>query len=227
MDNAYDDLATRIISLAEANAPKRILIGVAGPPGSGKSTIVDKVVKLINSVSSEQRKLHAVGISLDGFHYTRAQLSTFSDPIEAHKRRGAPWTFDVDAVLDFIEILQASKTDPASRKEILAPTFDHALKDPVSGNCVINSTADIVILDGNYILLDQDGWRDVNRALDFRVFIHVDSELARARVAKRHVLAGIEPTLKLGEDRFDSNDALNGELVRSNLLSYDFIVHSV
>ena len=165
-------------------------------------------------------------MSLDGFHYTRAQLDNFSDPAEAHKRRGAPWTFDTSAIAKFVGLLQASKVPYARRKAILAPSFDHALKDPVDDDIVIPAEAEIVILDGNYLLLNADGWRDIRAVLDYRVFINIDSDVARARVAKRHVLAGIEPTLDLGEKRFDSNDGLNGELIRSKLLPHDLLVES-
>ena len=227
MDTAYQDLARRILTLANANAPNRILVGVAGPPGSGKSTVMEHVVNSINVMPSSGRRLQAVGVSLDGFHYTRAQLDTFDDPIDAHRRRGAPWTFDVPAILEFIHLLQGSKTDLSSRVDLAAPTFDHAVKDPVAGGCIITAAADIVVLDGNYVLYDQDGWRDVTQALDFRVFIHVEDAVARVRVAKRHVFADIEPTLESGEKRYDSNDGLNAKLIREHLLPHDFEVKSV
>ena len=226
MGAIYADLAARIISLANLRYPNRVLVGIAGPPGSGKSTVADSVVALINATPPDIHELLAVGVSLDGFHYTRDQLDEFADPAEAHKRRGAPWTFDIGAVTRFIGTLQASKLPRGERQEIFAPSFDHALKDPVEKGILIPAKADVVILDGNYLLLNDEGWHDLGTALDFRIFIEVDPKVARARVAKRHVLAGIEPSLELGEKRFDGNDGPNGELIRSRLRECDLVVES-
>ena len=229
MDEVYATLAAKIREVALSKAPNRILVGVAGPPGSGKTTIAAHVLKALNaSTTSENINPPAVAIAMDGFHYTRAQLDAFPDPAEAHRRRGAPWTFDVKAVLDLVRKLHAStRLPPEKRVDILAPSFDHAVKDPVQHDITIPAAASIVILEGNYLLLDEESWREIGPLLDFRILVHVPHEEARVRVAKRHVLSGIEPTLALGEKRFDSNDGINGDLIRSKAVPCDVVVQSV
>jgi pantothenate kinase len=224
MDEAYANLAARIWEVASARAPKRILVGMAGPPGSGKTTIAAKVLGLLNSELGKP----AVAIPMDGFHYTRAQLDAFPDPTEAHKRRGAPWTFNVDAVLALAHLLHTSTlVDAEHRKDILAPSFDHAIKDPIPDDICIPAAASIVILEGNYLLLDEPKWRDIGPQLDFRILVHVAHDEARARIAQRHVLSGIEANLELSQKRFDSNDGPNGNLIRSKIVSTDIVVESV
>ena len=228
MEDVYVSLAAKIRDAALARAPKRTLVGIAGPPGSGKTTIATRVLALLNSSADPKECPPAVAIAMDGFHYTRAQLDAFPDPEEAHKRRGAPWTFDVDAVLKLVHQLHESTlVNAQDRIDILAPSFDHAIKDPVLDDICIPATASILILEGTYLLLDMEKWRDIGPQLDFRVLIHVDPEEARNRVAARHVLSGIEPTLELGVRRFDSNDGPNGDLIRSKVVAPDVVVNSV
>lgn len=224
MDQVYADLASKIYDVALSKAPRRTLVGIAGPPGCGKTTIAAQVIRLLNRMLDSTV---AIAIAMDGFHYTRAQLDAFPDPAEAHRRRGAPWTFDADAVLSFIQRLRETAKMPAEeRPVILAPSFDHAIKDPVADDIAIPAEASIVILEGNYLLLDDEGWREIGPLLDYRVLVQVDSLEARRRVAKRHVLAGIEPTIELGEQRFDSNDGINGDLIRRGVVSCDAVVDS-
>jgi pantothenate kinase len=228
MDQVYTDLAAKIKALASARAPHRTLVGIAGPPGSGKTTIAAHVLAHLNSNPTNGTPLPAVAVAMDGFHYTRAQLDAFPDPAEAHKRRGAPWTFDADAVLALVRQLHDSTlVQPQERKDILAPSFDHAIKDPIVDDISIPAAASIVILEGNYLLLDSGAWKEIGPLLDYRVMVHVTQQDARVRVAKRHVASGIEPTLELGEARFDSNDAINGDLIRAKVVPCDVVVESV
>ena len=228
MDDTYAQLAT-VVDIAAARKPLgRLIVGVAGCPGSGKSTIAEQVVNIVNSMATNSREVRAQAVSLDGFHYARSYLDRLSNRKEAYARRGAPWTFDVDAIVGFVNRLIDSARLPAERRpETLAPYFDHTVKDPVPDDVVISPTTSIVILDGNYLLLDEDKWRDLSMHLDLKIFVDVDPALARDRVARRHVAAGIESTVQKGQERFDANDALNGDLIRKRLMPHDIKVESV
>jgi pantothenate kinase len=112
------------------------------------------------------------------------------------------------------------------RAIIKAPSFDHALKDPVEDDIKIGAETSVIILEGNYLLLDIETWRDISELVDVKVFIDVDVDCARNRVARRHVAAGIEDSYQKALGRFDSNDALNGELIRNSLVRYDVRIES-
>jgi pantothenate kinase len=177
----------------------------------------------------------AVCVSMDGFHYPRVVLDNLPNKQEAYLRRGAPWTFDVNSILSFAWQLRewayrGHTTKAAADKEypILAPSFDHAAKDPIADSISIPPGTSIVILEGNYLLFDEPYWRGIPNLMDLRVFVDVDPQIARQRVARRHVEAGIEKNLEDAYMRFDANDALNGELVRQKLCQViDVLVESL
>lgn len=106
----------------------------------------------------------------DGFHYTRATLSSFSDPELAFRKRGAPFTFDVDAFLQHIETLKKFPVTSTHEPEQLfrAPSFDHAVGDPVPDAIAISSRCRVVIIEGNYTLLNEKPWNRISDLVDER-----------------------------------------------------------
>jgi pantothenate kinase len=170
---------------------------------------------------------------MDGFHLPRSTLDKLPNHEEAYIRRGAPWTFDRSGFVRFMRQLRAwADTEPQSPSigGIYAPTFDHETKDPVENGVVICNGVSILLIEGNYVLLDDDEWRDIAPLADladFRVFIDTDLQVARERSAKRHVAAGIEKTLEDGFRRVDANDFLNGVMIKEKLIQPDLIVKSV
>jgi pantothenate kinase len=106
----------------------------------------------------------------DGFHYTRAALSSFSDPDFAFRKRGAPFTFDVNALLQHVEALRKSPVTACDEPELLfkAPSFDHAVGDPVPNAISISSRCRVVIIEGNYTLLNEKPWNRIADLVDER-----------------------------------------------------------
>lgn len=233
MDIEYRRLADTIRQQASNHPKPRYLVAIAGIPGSGKTTTAAAVVQQLNTDSN----VHAALLSMDGFHLSRAALDQLPNSTEAHIRRGAPWTFDVTRFVAFVRRLRAwadetplavpRSGDWPATDVIRGPTFDHEAKDPVEDGMSLTPDASIIIVEGNYLLLDEPGWRDLATIVDYRVFVDTDLQEARERTAKRHVQAGIEKTLEDGYRRVDSNDYLNGISIREKLLKPDMVVKSV
>ena len=158
---------------------------------------------------------------MDGFHLTRAELSAMEDPAYAHARRGAAFTFDAAKFLLLMKALRGPIYKP-----ILAPSFDHAVKDPKEDDIAVLPSHRIVILEGNYTALDADVWRDAAALFDEIWFVEVDFEVARKRLRERHVRAGIARTLEEGDRRAMENDLVNGKEIIDHRLKVDEIIHS-
>ncbi|KXH34584.1 phosphoribulokinase/uridine kinase [Colletotrichum simmondsii] len=230
MESTYHTLAQRVISKwAEkrrtssdaSNVHPRLIIALAGPPGSGKTTIAQKVVSALNASPEPHPK--SIVLSADGFHLPLAALRALPNAAESIARRGAPWTFDGQAVVDLVRQLRAS----AGLRPVLAPTFDHKVKDPVSDGLTVEADVQVCIVEGNYLLVDDEPWNQIADLVDERWLVKVEPTLALRRVAARHLAAGIEETMEKALIRAESNDMVNGEFVdRHSEGRYDVLIDS-
>lgn len=178
---AYDALAELAVDLLRySNGKERVVVGLAGGPGSGKSTAAAAVVERINKIWRRRRQRRssasenpdeddetdiAVVLPMDGFHLTREQLSASTDPSpgEMFARRGAHWTFDGDAFVKTVEEIvssaaAAAKMDKSKSMTVLAPSFDHGVGDPCPGAIEIRPSHRFVLVEGNYLLLPLEPW---------------------------------------------------------------------
>jgi pantothenate kinase len=224
MEDTYKALAERIRSKwaqSKALGHARLIIAVAGPPGSGKTTITANVVKHVSMLDDAPS---IVSIPADGFHLPRKTLLTLPNAPEAMARRGAPWTFDGVAAADLARRLRAH----AGREAVYAPTFDHAVKDPVQGGLSVPPETEVCIFEGNYLLSDEEPWRSIGDMADDRWLVRVEADVAKRRLAARHLRAGIETTMEDAVTRAESNDMVNGEYVMARSFGrYDVLVDSV
>lgn len=172
---------------------------MCGIPGAGKSVFARLLLQNINELLNDETLVAVVG--LDGWHLTRAQLDAMPDSKLAHERRGIHWTFDAQGYVEFILKLRQETSSI-----VTAPSFDHAVKDPVPDAISVYPHHRIVIIEGLYAFLDVDPWSKAAALLDYRFFIRVGFEVAKSRLAKRHFVSGITQTLEDGTRRAEQND---------------------
>ncbi|KAH7304273.1 phosphoribulokinase/uridine kinase [Stachybotrys elegans] len=213
-------LTERVKSLLETHVPPhsrgRILIALSGVPGSGKSTISSALLRALPSHGID----NVIVLPMDGFHYTTDELKKFEDPVTAFRRRGAPFTFDSERFLGMLSKLKELPVTTGDEPEftLLAPSFDHAVKNPVEDSIAISSRTRVVIVEGNYTLLDDDPWRQIANIVDDRWFIDVNPQVALERLVTRHIQAGIETSRDAAVARALENDIPNGDMIRSKLI---------
>jgi len=191
----------------------------------GKSTIAKLVTKQINTLYHANNHSDAVDISImvpmDGFHYTRKQLSSMSDPTFVFARRGAEFTFDASGYLLLVEQL---KNDTSSI--IYAPSFDHAIKDPMPDGIVIPFSARILIVEGNYTSFGGGApeWKKAALLMDELWWVDVDLDVARGRLIKRHVESGICLSEEDATKRVEQNDLVNAQEIIDKRLAIDRVI---
>lgn len=166
----------------------------------------------------------AAFVPMDGYHLSRAQLDAMPDPATAHDRRGAAFTFDGDAFLKLVKMLREPLL-PESQT-LYAPSFDHALKDPVADDIAIAPSARLIVFEGNYLSLNRSPWKDAAELMDELWFVEVDFDVARNRLIHRHVKSGVAENEELAGKRADENDLVNGKEIVDNKLDVHEIIHS-
>ncbi|HVY50263.1 MAG TPA: nucleoside/nucleotide kinase family protein [Devosia sp.] len=170
-----DEALTRLRSEAEAllAKPGRRVLGIAGGPGVGKSTLAQELVKALGPI--------AAYVPMDGFHMKHAKLEALG--IAADK--GMPHTFEGAAFADFLARLKDATQD------MRGPGYSRKIEDVVENAFTVPSTTRLLVVEGNYLLLATAPWWRVKPLLDRAVFIEVPREKVRARLMKRHAEEGL------------------------------------
>lgn len=210
-----DAALQRLLSLLASRPQQRVLVGLAGLPGSGKTTIAQAWVDAVNTHLSAGV---AQVLGMDGFHLSRATLAQAADPAAALARRGAPWTFDPVGLQTRLALLRAG----FGQDTVFWPGFEHGVGDPVEDALAVPPQVRLVLVEGLYLLHRGDGWA-VQPLLDACWFWDVPMQTAMARLALRHQRAwGI--SAQQAEARIARNDSLNAEIVLASRAWADWLV---
>ncbi|MFJ3772643.1 nucleoside/nucleotide kinase family protein [Streptomyces sp. NPDC090075] len=171
MPLTFDDLLDRARSLA-GRAP-RALLGIAGGPGAGKTTLAERLVRELNGSGEPW----VARVPMDGFHLADAEL----DRLGLRDRKGAPATFDAAG---YAALLRRLRTQPED--VVYAPGFERVLEQPIAGAIPVPPTARLVVTEGNYLLLAEGLWARVRPALDEVWFCEIDESERIRRLVARH-----------------------------------------
>jgi len=144
------------------------------------------------------------------------------DPTHAHARRGAEFTFDGKGYLELVKRLREPILPEST--SIYAPSFDHSVKDPVADDIAIKPEIRICIFEGNYCSLGKEPWKEAGSLMDELWFVDVDFHVAKERLVRRHVEAGIASDAADAERRAMENDLVNGtEIVDGRVEVHEMI----
>ncbi len=169
MQPTLSELVVRARSLVAGGGR---IVGIAGAPGAGKSTLAQQLVAAWGPTARL--------LPMDGFHLADDELSRLG----RNDRKGAPDTFDIDGYLSALRRVRARTSD------VLAPRFDRAIEAAIAGSLRIDLHAELVVTEGNYLLLDEPGWRDVRPLLDEAWLMTADDRDRIEQLVERHVAHG-------------------------------------
>jgi pantothenate kinase len=205
-----DALAALAASILErAGGSARFLVGIAGPPGAGKSTQAEALLAALNDRAPGTSAL----VPMDGFHLDNAVLSARG----LLARKGAPETFDVDGFAATLGRIRAADAPVA------VPVFDRDLDLARAGARCIDLAARVVLVEGNYLLLDEPPWRALAEHFDLTLFLSVDEAELYRRLLARWRGYGLDPVA--AEARADGNDMANARRILAARGRPDLIWH--
>jgi len=187
-------------------ARPRVVLGIAGTPGAGKSSLAATIAQSYGK--------DAVVVPMDGFHLANAELSRLG----LANRKGAPQTFDAAGYGALLARIRTAWPGEV----IYAPAFRREIEEPVAGAIAITPQHRLIVTEGNYLLFDQGDWAGVRPMLDACWYVDITPESRLKRLVDRHMHFGRSESA--ARDWVSSNDELNAEAVDRTRLRADRII---
>jgi pantothenate kinase len=201
---AIDDLAARVRALS-ARSEQRVLIGIAGAPGSGKTTLALALVARLGGFP------FVAHVPMDGFHLADAELVRLG----RRDRKGAPDTFDVAGYAALLRRIRAGET-------VWAPNFERTLEQPIAQAIPVTPQTRVVVSEGNYLLLPDPHWCAVREQFDEVWYCREDDGERLRRLIARHIEFGKPP--EAAREWVLRSDERNAALIAAHADRADLVV---
>ena len=169
MTRELADVVSEIVARHESGA--RSIVAVAGPPATGKSTFAEALLEAITTTTALSAKV----VPMDGFHLDNIQL----ERLGLRHRKGAPETFDFEGFANLLRRIKAAETPT------YYPLFDRPLDKAIAGAGLVPPETEIVVVEGNYLLLDEAPWRDLSELFDFSIYLDTPIQTLEKRLIQR------------------------------------------
>ncbi|MDU1320689.1 MAG: nucleoside/nucleotide kinase family protein [Clostridium botulinum] len=193
------------------NKNERLLVYLAASPGVGKSTLAS-FLEILSRNNKDTLEIQAIG--LDGFHYPQEYIKNNKVIVDGKEVpmaevKGSPETFDLDKLKSKIKALK--------NENVKWPIYDRSLHDVVEDQILV--TKDIALIEGNWLLLDEDKWRELKEYCNYSIFIKADESMLKERLIQRKIKGGLsqEDAVKF----YEKSDSKNVKRVLNNSLNAD------
>lgn len=191
-------LLGRLTKLAQQKE-ERLVVYLAAPPGTGKTTLA-VFLEYLSGTDPKYQKIQSIG--LDGFHYCQEYINTHTACVDGKEVlmkdvKGCPETFDINKVTEKLEALMHGN--------VTWPVYDRSRHDVVED--AVTVTESIVLIEGNWLLLQEQGWCGLAQYCDYSIFICADEAMLKERLVERKIKGGLTP--EEAERFYDSSDRKN------------------
>jgi len=207
MEANVEALAQEILS--SLSQDERYLLGLVGPPASGKSTLAAQLVDFINRGGQSR----AIVLPMDGYHYSNEYL----EELGLLNLKGVPRSFDVEAFVSLVESVKRAPDDVH-----LAPEFRREIEASIPNAIEITPKHQVVVVEGNYLLMDEEPWTRLGLCFDEVWFLSLDESTRQERLLKRHIENG--RSVEEAAEKIRETDDPNSKLVDSTMSMADRIV---
>jgi pantothenate kinase len=205
---SFETLVERARSLASGG--RRAVLGIAGAPAAGKTTLAEELVAAIAKSSPPGWVAH---VPMDGFHLADVELVRLG----LRDRKGAPDTFDALGYAAMLRRLREDRDDM-----IYAPGFERVIEQPIAGAIPVSREARLIVSEGNYLLVDEPRWAQVRSLVDEVWYADLDREERLRRLVERHMRFGKDEATAIAWAT--GTDELNAEVIAATKARADLLV---
>jgi pantothenate kinase len=186
----------------------RTIVGICGPPAAGKSTLSAALTDALNVHDG----LSAVTVPMDGFHLSSVELARLG----LTDRKGAPATFDVTGFVHLLRRLRAGED------LVYAPNYSRVLHESIGGMIPVPSDVRVVVVEGNYLLLDVAPWTEVRPLLDLVLYLDAPDQTRQESLMRRQLARGLD--VAAARDWVEHSDERNASLIASTRERADVVL---
>lgn len=193
-----------------ASPRERIVVGIAGPPAAGKSTLA---TTFATALCDEFSSRVAIAVGMDGFHLANSELVRLGYA----GRKGAPETFDA---YGFVALLRRLRT--ADEPVVYAPVYSRSVHESINAAVPVPKATRVVVVEGNYLLLPRPPWDQVRGLLDLALYLDTPTGVRVDSLVRRQRSRGLDKSAAM--DWVTSSDEVNARLVAATRESADVVL---
>jgi len=201
----FEALLSRLLGRAG-----RTMVGICGPPAAGKSTLAAALTEELN----ERQSLPAVTVPMDGFHLSNVELARLG----LTDRKGAPATFDAAGFVHLLRRLRAGE------ELVYAPDYSRVLHESIGGVIPVRSDVRVIVVEGNYLLLDSPPWTEVPGLLDVVAYLDAPDGIRQERLVERQLDRGLDRAA--AHVWVEESDERNAALIKTTRSRADLVLTS-